>query len=1445
MATILQQQLAAIAANSTHQLDLKAQKLRHSKSLIFEPRQAAKQSFDSIYQDCYNGFDQLCALDFRFMPFSHNLFSDQSINEDRTQMTSAENTELNRVVESFMGLVGGRLLLRPALMAVEWLIRRFRVQEYSTESVILAFLPFHTAKIFAALLSILPEHLPATFKWLHPYVVAHQCPPRHVVLSAAINNHDFFSTFNKYVLDLSKAKHQSDVLLRFWAGITAQVVNSHVDSTMSGREVVRKQREEDVLIKLLPMLQSAISISDAPQLYLGSCMALVILAAKIPLSEAVLDALMSSMAHFWARSTLAGGLKSLAMIAEEKMQPDVPKVVTEGFLKADGAVAVMERLSESSRTQKLTLGLIAGCIEPDVLAGYPQALKTALRLLNTGHLPKQQVEILLERVLPKASEAVDRNQNKTEIVRQLHELAKNLTTATAFRAAADRTSLDLTKLTPGVKFETLSALTKDLGSEKKHANAPTMEAVTPQAVNNPPSSKKRPATPEQIDADSVTGQDENGLAKSEELDEFREALHHSKDHAQLLKSVREESEPEIQRPSAKKLRTRKGCAPRKLEADVDKLGLTVRKLEMVLEQVESSKPRADTEMLKQLFLVMEKIPDYKKIVGSDLIYLQSLVLGSLHLVVNCLKEKAVDVPKHIRPDLIVDCIQSTSNTQVHNTGLLLMSSLASWCPDKTIEHVMPLFTFMGSTVLRQHDEYSAKVTDQTVAMVVPPLARSRKKRGQDVVAGVAKLLISFTAAFEHMPLHRRAGLYKHLVQALGATESLFAVVAMLAERYPLDARLLLFLNDLIGAFPLEVQFHAFEKYTDLVSDGLAKKRNLSNVILGFTDKHSEHVDASVNRLLEALTGILKDSSLRKRVAKQFTKGDLEAKQNLRVSYARLLDKLLDLDLRMSSKGSLKHTLDNTFSASLNLLPTKDFIESSTQLMQEGSDATRRQVFLSLVERVDKAKLGDSSLRQTFLNTLQNCTIFVDDRQPVPVRHAAIMCIDKIIEKFGKGHAEEVTEAAKVVAGESALKAQEESLRTVSLLCLSSVVAILDGEALPNLSDVLGTCSSYIEEALQDDKRNDGVVDAGFKFSLAVLDFLPWMMPTSSLNGIIVLAAHTTSLGIGGAASVAISQLHSLAARRLAAEKLFCCVDRTWQKVIDLGVESSMQHLQMLHLAVRHHDKAAILLSSSVLFGVLLKAFDLRRLTANQSPGYSKAIALVNQIAMDMVLKMSDATFGPLFQRFVEWASSGLQAADEDGRSLRLTSLFSFASVFFEDLKSHVTSYANSLMEPAVQVLDTANVDDELLTVLLQALSSSFRHDQDGFWQEPAQFDAISQPLLNQLKRARAVTDADNIIPTITDLAVAAASPEHHKTINGMITPYLRYQSATTRLAAVKCEREITAKLNIDWLALLPEMLPFISELLEDDDEVVEDETHKWIEQIEGVTGVSLRSMLET
>ena len=81
-------------------------------------------------------------------------------------------------------------------------------------------------------------------------------------------------------------------------------------------------------------------------------------------------------------------------------------------------------------------------------------------------------------------------------------------------------------------------------------------------------------------------------------------------------------------------------------------------------------------------------------------------------------------------------------------------------------------------------------------------------------------------------------------------------------------------------------------------------------------------------------------------------------------------------------------------------------------------------------------------------------------------------------------------------------------------------------------------------------------------------------------------------------------------------------------------------------------------------------------------------------------------------------------------------------------------------------------------------------------------------------------------------------------MNAAILFHMRSEHTIVRLAATRCEIELTEKLGDGWLSLLPEMLPFISEAMEDDDEGVEAEVRKWVRAIEEILGESLDGMLQ-
>lgn len=297
-----------------------------------------------------------------------------------------------------------------------------------------------------------------------------------------------------------------------------------------------------------------------------------------------------------------------------------------------------------------------------------------------------------------------------------------------------------------------------------------------------------------------------------------------------------------------------------------------------------------------------------------------------------------------------------------------------------------------------------------------------------------------------------------------------------------------------------------------------------------------------------------------------------------------------------------------------------------------------------------------------------------------------------------------------------------------------------------------------------------------------------------------------------------------------------------------------EYVKTLGMAIDKHSKSAITKNIGVLSSILLKVFDLRRLTVADGEVGDAVLARltqlensVNEKVLKMIYKLNDATFRPVFVQLVEWSSTGLKG-DSVGLSSRRYSVYGFLQSFFDNLKSIVTNYATYVLEDAVEILSAidpkTSSERQLWNRVLNTLAKCFEHDQDDFWQAPAHFGAIAPVLMEQYTHATIVDVNESLIPTTVELAAAADSQAHQKELNSALLKHLRSEKAAVRLAAVKCEQALTDRLGEEWLAMLHEMLPRISELQEDDDEVIERETHRWIVKIEGVLGESLDSMLQ-
>ncbi|PLB41036.1 snoRNA-binding rRNA-processing protein UTP10 [Aspergillus candidus] len=1799
MASSLAAQLSQVAANSTNQLNLKAQRLAHSKSLIFDSKVAGSQDFETVYQICYEGFTEICQLDPRFAPFERTIFSEQSKAEDRTEMNAAQNKELDSVLEAFLTLVGGRLLLSPAVKAVEWLVRRFRIHEYNTAFTVLTFLPYHTTPLFLNLLSILPEDLTPTFKILYPYKSGAVNPPRHPLVHSATTNKPFFTALNSYVLQAGRQDAGHHALLTFWAGIATEAVAGMLDAGRAGRRAEEKEKHDDVILQVLPVISDGLAMKGVSELVIGCYMLCVVLAQKAALQDNVLDSLMEAIAGSWTDETLNSGLICLSVLAQRKPDTNLPKRAFRAILRLENPIQKLAEISGQYKTSNLLLGLVSGCVgdlhkqkdttrldmlslmfetqllgEADVGPAMALVLHAVTTANKDGGIPLQfqthlaelvqdfsrsetlgpifqktieerSIDITsLEHSLQTVIEAVpttqavkdvemddaDKEEEQEDLTPFLVSLQKEGLFKDSFLgvqsspvfdrlvqtfalAAGSQENLDSFTGLPilgktnatkspqylsfftrvfsgpfptGIRASALSVVSTALST----STAVDYQGLLPfllVALTDSSERIRREATGALLAVgelyakikgdgkddiwarDSLYGQGKStkgvqwlsnrdaqklferalipgleeyvldaahigqvleatlrGTTADSGASELKKPLRLSvfnflcshivhmplfapklallklvnridkaggttrtKELEPLLKVWKEMSEQQVQevcdkervpvsemenqivstvtpkekdaiaillstvspysdslRPSfasavfdrmrgiwtnvaedrrvvsAEKLfdisigtdsPLASGCrdvlravelpgavllhfllkipasvtdieglgpAPKRRRTsqnnmvamtvkDEAKLSQLMEQMTFILELVDGSSPETHPELADGLFQVLAALHHFKAQVQSGMSYLLSLALGSLLAIVNRSKAtaKAQFDTSVIRADLVVDCVRTTESPQVQNAALLLVAGLSVIAPELVLHSVMPIFTFMGSSVLRKDDEYSVSVIDQTIDQVVPALIQSLRNQKRDIVSGTSELLLSFTAAFEHIPSHRRLRLFHALITKLGTQDFLFAVLAMLANRYSMDKDVLILMSGLASDASASVELSTYSKYLGLVSDSLKPKPGISNVLLGIGSDDGREPQKVAVDLLRALAYLLRHSSLKSKMNKAFA-AEGDATTQIRTLFSQILEQILSIgDVTQGNMKSVSQASGEVLSALFGTLSAVDFLDTIEVLLQRPSDELRRKVFRLLEGRLRQNPERDGASQVRMLDFLPTLVSVVESSPDILLKHAAVACIDRIAEQYGKKDPSKVIRAAQVIASDSCIGQEDDRIRVMGVLCLASMAEVLGQSMIPALPEALRRSLALLELSLEEDKANSRLHDAVYSWFSALFVHLPYMVSSGYLDKLLILSFK--SANSEGNEDESRQEALQLMARKADLAATLGAVDRNWQHAVAAGPTATKETLEIVSLAIEKHPKSATAQNLTALTNLLFKVFDLRREQVSlgakatlDTSDLDEVEETLNEVMIKMIYKLNDTAFRPIFTKLLEWATTGLTKKETQGNLSRLTTFYKFLQTFFGTLQSIVTGYASYIIESVVAVLHKANPSDPnskpLWLATMRMLQKAFEHDQDEFWQSPSHLSAISQPLISQLGQAKTSATAALVIaetvPAITELAVAADSTDNHKELNTILMQYLRPSAGPTgkaaggenpytRLAALKAEQSLTEQLGEEWLALLPEMLPYISELMEDEDESVEREVRRWVKMIEDVLGERLDDML--
>lgn len=845
-----------------------------------------------------------------------------------------------------------------------------------------------------------------------------------------------------------------------------------------------------------------------------------------------------------------------------------------------------------------------------------------------------------------------------------------------------------------------------------------------------------------------------------------------------------------------------------------------------------------TRLTPVLFHILKKCLEFED-QSSLLEYTKQLCLSC---ILNCCTmtkngtEKS-KVSEHLNLELIVSTMRLSPNQQTQHHALILLSNCAQMVPDQTILHVMTIFTFMGNSVMRQDDEYTFKITCQVLNTIIPILL----KEGQVVTR---KALSVFARSILDIPEHRRGTLLRYLVQALNTNSYLWELIVLVHKEYisgTIDTKNKVSSNticlDICAECPINVlldmcnnilnycKFIQLKKgesdqetLIDISNYSVNKLHKLKYCLVSFiTNLLSSYIFVSKvmyctsnDTLKEGFTEIIKNTLW-------FVQHQSSCSKNfMPIKYYSILDKvnaLLPLDIFVDAINYILTFVDlkSTQHRTMDLL-NKRLLESKS--LTQYQTLKLLEPLSELVNMSNFNTKEDLNVKQTALISITLVTKCSNINENVDVFKTILQKVTKSVQDVSVG-----------------------PLLGTFVLCIAELVSNLKTKAISSFASIIPTVISVLHKLNDISVMADGallpsILTGLLRIISELKNFLsPYLVPLIYELSLLSATCDDSSADENdNYKSIIRTKFQQLG------EKLSEIPGRILEPVLSNTLVEIVRNLKFTAFQyVLNIAKNSFKNSMTEEFTTfLLKSLDFCCFTHESKNIKSSMVegSVISAIS-EVALKCSESTFRTFYHKLNEWKNG-------KNNELRVLIYFKLLNTLSSELKGLYLLFAGNLIPTAKLILtqcksNTTIEKTLLIQSLVSTLSNVFKYDTINFTTKD-RFETIMNPLVDILEAVE-LEDYNNlcknyVIPCISNLIAAVTDDTLWKDINCQIMLKARHRLPEVRSICIDTTLAVAERLGENFLPLLPDSIPFLAELMEDEQEDIEQKTRKAIQQME-------------
>lgn len=414
------------------------------------------------------------------------------------------------------------------------------------------------------------------------------------------------------------------------------------------------------------------------------------------------------------------------------------------------------------------------------------------------------------------------------------------------------------------------------------------------------------------------------------------------------------------------------------------------------------------------------------------------------------------------------------------------------------------------------------------------------------------MLLSFTAAFEHIPSHRRFRLFEALITKLGIEDFLFAVFAMLANSYSLNKDVLSLMAFLVSDVDAAVQLQTYIRYLSLVQDTLNAKPTLSRTLLGVGSEEGRNPHDIAYDLLQVLSHLMRSSSLVTKVSASFESENSEYATKVQNFFSHILEQTLLLSDNVRANKPLSKSCGDVLGALLGTLSLVDFIDTVEVLLHRPNDDLRRKVLRLLDSRLEQTHANDKETQSRVLAFLSTLIDIIEKSEDVLLKHAAVACIGRVADGYGRKNPNSLIPAARTVSSSRCIGKTDQRLRVMGVLCLASMADVLDQAIIPVLPETVPRSFELLNFSLEIGKEQPELHDAVYSLISSLLVHVPFMISDDYLNNILQLSFKSSSSDLPDESHENRVEALQLLAQRVEVDEVFKAIERNWDSATSKG-----------------------------------------------------------------------------------------------------------------------------------------------------------------------------------------------------------------------------------------------------------------------------------------------------